>query len=102
VSRYFDGSNSVDSVSISALAISISRSFVSASAAAPSSSKPSRSTTSSANSIVSIVSTSPVGRIATRLSFWRMTTLAIATLPASSIAVTSSLYAFAAPLSGSR
>ena len=48
------------------------------------------STTSSANSIVSIVRTGPLARMATRLSLERITTLPIATLPASSIAWRSS------------
>ena len=50
------------------------------------SSSESGGTTSSANSIVSMVSTPLCGRIATRLSLLRSTTRAMATLPASSIA----------------
>ena len=49
------------------------------------------STTSSAKIIVAIPRTSPsIGRIATRFSFWRITTLAIATFPLSRIASSSS------------
>ena len=48
------------------------------------------STTSSAKSIVLMLSTSPIGRIATSCSLERMTTFAMATLPVSSIASSSS------------
>ena len=59
-------------------------------------------TSSSANSIVSMVSTSPAGRIAVRYSLERSTTRAIATLLVSRSASSSSLYALAAPVSGTR
>jgi hypothetical protein len=48
-------------------------------------------TTSSWKTIVAMVITSPVARMATRFSFWRMTTRAMATLPVSCIAFNSSL-----------
>jgi hypothetical protein len=47
-------------------------------------------TTSSWKIIVSIISRSPAGRMATSASFERMTTRAIATLPEASIAFSSS------------
>jgi hypothetical protein len=59
-------------------------------------------TTSSWKIIVSIIRMLFEGRIATSCSFERSTTFAIATLPARSIAPSSSPYAFAAPLSGTR
>ena len=59
-------------------------------------------TTSSWKSIVSIIRTSPAGRIATSCSFERSTTRAIATLLACFIAPRRSPYAFVAPLSGTR
>ena len=90
-SRYFSGSNSDVSEPMSCSAISSSRllAFVALSASG-SSSRRSTGTTSSWKSMVDIVSTSPAGRIATRLSFERITTLATATLPACSIASSSS------------
>jgi len=91
-SRYLSGSNSEESESISCWAMSSSPLLVffwSAASGTPSSW--SGSITSSPNSRVSIVSTSPRGRIATRFSFERITTRAIATLLAASIASSSSL-----------
>ena len=72
--------------------MSISRLLVLTSSAAGMSSMRAGSTTSSAKSIVAISSTSwsASGRIATRLSFWRMTTLAIATRSVSRIASSNS------------
>src|SRR4051794_28187393 len=91
-SRYLSGSNSAVSESISCMAISTSRALV---LALPSeegmSSIPSGGTTSSPKSIVSMVRTSPSGRIATRFSLERITTRAIATLPDSFMASSSSL-----------
>ena len=86
-SRYFSGSKSEVSEPMSCSAMSSSRlvALVALSAAGSSSSR-STGTTSSWKSMVDIVSTSPAGRIATRLSLERITTLAIATLPDCSIA----------------
>ena len=85
-SRYFSGSKSADSDSISCLAILTSLALASV-AESGSSSSFSGGTISSAKSIVLMPSTPPaIGRITVRLSFERITTRAIATLPASLIA----------------
>ena len=90
-SWYFEGSKSDDSESISCWAILSSRSEVLRSLVDGTSSRSSAGTTSSWKIIVSIVSTSPSpGRIATSCSLERSTTRAIATLPDSRIASSSS------------
>jgi hypothetical protein len=90
-SRYFSGSKSELSESISCPAISISRfSSLRPSSGIRSSPSSAGATTSSANRIVAIVSTLPIGRIAARFSRLRRTNLAIATFLASLIALTSS------------
>ena len=89
-SWYFSGSKSEESESISWRAIVSSRSVVLTVASVVISSSESVGTTSSAKSIVSIASTPSRGRMATRFSLERITTRAIATFPASSMASTSS------------
>jgi hypothetical protein len=94
------GVKSVDSESISWLAMVSSRSLTpSAGPGSPSSS--SCDTTSSAKFMVDITRASPTGRTATRYCFERMTTLAMPTLPESRMASSSSRYAFSPRVSGS-
>src|SRR3954453_21862235 len=88
-SRYFPGSHSVDSESISCWAILSSRAEALSSFASGRSSIESCETTSSAKIIVSMHSRSSCGRIATSCSLERSTTLAIATFPDSCIALSS-------------
>ena len=84
-SWYFSGSKSAVSESISCCAIWTSRSETSTSSSGRSSIA-SGGTTSSWKTIVAIASALPLARIATRFSFWRITTRAIATLFVSRIA----------------
>src|SRR5215216_1483583 len=96
-SRYLSASKSDASESISFLAISTSRLSSSTSSSGTTPSSWSGDVTSSANRIVAIVSTSPIGRIAARCSLLRSTNRATATLRSSLIAWTSRAYAFSAP-----
>ncbi len=89
-SRYFSGSNSPLRDSISWPAISTSRFSSFLPSWGMTSSSSSGETTSSANRIVAIVSTLPIGRMAARFSRFRRTKRAIATLLESLIAFTSS------------
>ena len=96
------GSNSLDSESISCWAMASSRLVASASPTASSSSIRSGASTSSPNSIVDMVITSPLGRSAHSCCLVRSTTLPMPTLPASRIASSSSRYALAPPWVGAR
>ena len=89
-SRYWEGSNSLESESMSCWAILTSRSETLSSLESGRSSSSSCGTTSSWKIIVSIISSSPAGRIATSCSLERMTTRAIATLADASMAFSSS------------
>ena len=82
--------------------MSSSRLVVLISATSAISSMLSAGSTSSAKIIVAIPSASPIGRSATSCSLERITTRAIATLPVSAIASSSSRYGFAPPGPGAR